>query len=43
VEILSALRVVPDVRVFQLAGYFLQAFLLALVVKDTPSGTRYVP
>ena len=35
-ELLRALRVVPDVRVFQLAAYFLEPFALAVVVKDTP-------
>jgi len=34
--LLRALRVVPDVRIFQLAAYFLEAFALAVVVKDTP-------
>jgi hypothetical protein len=35
-ELLRALRVVPDVRVFQLAAYFLEPFAFAVVVKDTP-------
>jgi len=35
-ELLRAFGVVPDVRVFQLAGYFLEPFGLGVVVKDTP-------
>jgi hypothetical protein len=35
-ELLRALRIVPDVRIFQLAGYFLEPFALGVVVKDTP-------
>ena len=35
-ELLRALGVVPDVRIFQLAGYFLEPLALGLVVKDTP-------
>lgn len=35
-QILRALRVVPDVGVFQLAAYFFEAFALGRVVKDTP-------
>ena len=35
-ELLGALGVVPDVRIFQLAGYFLEPFALGVVVKDTP-------
>jgi hypothetical protein len=35
-QILRALRIVPDVRAFQLAGYFFQALALDRVVKDTP-------
>jgi hypothetical protein len=34
---LGTFRVVPDVRVFQFALYFLQALALGIVVKDTPS------
>ncbi len=33
---LGAVRVVPDGRVFQLAGYFFEAFDLGIEVKDTP-------
>jgi len=35
-QVLGALRIVPDVRAFQLAGYFFEAFALGRVVKDTP-------
>jgi len=35
-ELLRALRVVPDVRVFELASYFLEPIALDVVVKDTP-------
>jgi hypothetical protein len=35
-QILRALRIVPDVRVFQFAGYFFETFALDRVVKDTP-------
>jgi hypothetical protein len=35
-ELLGALGVVPDVRVFQLASYFLEPLALGVVVKDTP-------
>jgi hypothetical protein len=34
---LRPLGVVPDVRVFQFAFYFLQALALGVVVKETPS------
>jgi hypothetical protein len=33
---LRAVRIVPDVRQLQLAGYFLEPLLLAVVVKETP-------
>jgi hypothetical protein len=36
-EGLCALRIVPDVRTFELAVDFLEALDLAVVVKDTPS------
>jgi hypothetical protein len=35
-ELLRALRVVPDVRVFELARDFFEAFGLRIEVKDTP-------
>ena len=35
-ELLCSFRVVPDVRVFQLAIDFYQLFRLGIKVKDTP-------
>ena len=35
-ELLGVLRVVPDVRAFQLAVYFDQPIMFVIVVKDTP-------
>jgi hypothetical protein len=35
-ELLRTLRIVPDVRVFELAAYFLEPIALGIVVKDTP-------
>jgi hypothetical protein len=35
-ELLRALRVVPDVRVLELAGDFLEPFALGIDVKGTP-------
>ena len=35
-EVLRVFGVVPDVRVFQLPGYFLKTLFLGVVVKDTP-------
>jgi hypothetical protein len=35
-ELLRAPGVVPDVRIFELAGYFLEPFAPGVVVKDTP-------
>jgi len=35
-ELLSTLGIVPDIRIFELAPYFLEPFALGLVVKDTP-------
>jgi hypothetical protein len=35
-QALGALGIVPDVRAFQFAGYFLEAFAFGRVVKDTP-------
>jgi hypothetical protein len=42
-ELLRALRVVPDTGLLELAGYFLQAFALVVVIKDTSSRSRCVP
>jgi hypothetical protein len=35
-QLLGPFRVVPDVRVLELAGYFLETLALGVVVKDTP-------
>jgi hypothetical protein len=35
-ELSCLVRVLPDGRVFQLAGYFLETFLLGVVLKETP-------
>ena len=35
-ELLRALRIVPDVRVFELARHFFEALGLRVEVKDTP-------
>jgi len=35
-ELLRPLRVVPDVRVLEFAGYFLETLAFCVVVKDTP-------
>jgi hypothetical protein len=42
-ELLGSIRVVPDARLFELANYFLQALVLAVVIKDTSSKSRYAP
>jgi hypothetical protein len=42
-ELLRAIRVVPDARLLEFAGYFLEAFALVVVIKDTSSRTRCVP
>ncbi len=42
-QFLRALRLVPDAGLFQLAGYFLQAFAFVVVIKDTSSRTRCAP
>ncbi len=36
-EILRAFRVVPDAGLLELANYFLQPFVLVVVIKDTSS------
>jgi hypothetical protein len=35
-QLLGALGIVPDVGILQLPPYFFQAFILDVVVKDTP-------
>jgi hypothetical protein len=37
-QFLGLFRVIPDIGVFQLADDFGQAFILGIIVKDTPSG-----
>jgi hypothetical protein len=39
-ELLSALRVVPDAGLLELALYFLQPLVLVVVIKDTSSKSR---
>jgi hypothetical protein len=39
-QLLGALRIIPDGRVFQLTTDLDQAFLLGIEVKDTPYGRR---
>jgi hypothetical protein len=42
-EFLGALRVVPDAGLLEFAGYFLEALVLVVVIKDTSSRNRCVP
>jgi hypothetical protein len=42
-QFLSPLRVVPDPRLLEFAGYFLEAFVLVVVIKDTSSRNRHAP
>jgi hypothetical protein len=42
-EFLRAVGAVPDSRLFELARYFLQSLLLVVVIKDTPSRSRFAP
>ncbi len=42
-EILRALGVVPDTGLLEFAGYFLQALVLVVVIKDTSSKSRCAP
>jgi hypothetical protein len=42
-QLLRVFGVVPDVRIFQLAVYFFQAFALGIVVKDTPGARPACP
>jgi hypothetical protein len=42
-EFLRALRVVPDAGLLEFARDFLQAFVLVVVIKDTPLKSRYAP
>jgi hypothetical protein len=42
-QLLGALWVVPDAGLLQLALYFLKAFELVVVIKDTSSKSRCAP
>jgi hypothetical protein len=42
-QFLRALRVVPDARLLEFAGYFLQTLIFIVVIKDTSSRNRRVP
>jgi hypothetical protein len=42
-EFLRALRVIPDARLLEFAGYFLQTLIFIVVIKDTSSRNRRVP
>jgi hypothetical protein len=42
-QFLRALRLLPDTRLLEFAGYFLQALILVVVIKDTSSRNRCVP
>jgi len=40
-QFLGVFGIVPDIRIFEFAGNFIQAFALGIKVKDTPSGLRH--
>ena len=40
-QFLGTLGFVPDGRVFEFAAYFVEAFMLSIVVKDTPSERQH--
>jgi hypothetical protein len=42
-KLLSAIRGAPDRRLLELAIYFLETLLLAIVLKETPSRRRHAP
>jgi hypothetical protein len=42
-QFLRALRVIPDARLLEFAGYFLKALVLIVVIKDTSSRSRCAP
>jgi hypothetical protein len=42
-ELLSSIRIVPDAGLLELAGYFLEALVLVVVIKDTSSKSRCAP
>jgi hypothetical protein len=42
-EFLRALRILPNIRLLELPGDFLQALVLVVVIKDTSSRTACAP
>jgi hypothetical protein len=42
-EVLGPVGVIPNSRLLELAGYFLKAFALVVVIKDTSSRIGCVP
>jgi hypothetical protein len=42
-QFLGALGIVPDAGLFEFPGYFLEALVLVIVIKDTSSRNRCVP
>jgi hypothetical protein len=42
-ELLRPLRILPDIGLLELAGDFLQALVLVVVIKDTSSRTACAP
>jgi len=42
-QLLRAIGVVPDSRLFEFARYFLKPFVLVVVIKDTSSRNQCVP
>jgi hypothetical protein len=42
-QLLSAIGIVPDAGLFELALYFLKTFALIVVIKDTSSKSRCAP
>jgi len=42
-QLLRAIRIIPNAGLFELACYFLQAFVFVVVIKDTSSKSRCAP
>jgi hypothetical protein len=42
-ELLRPIRILPDIRLLELPGDFLQALALVVVIKDTSSRTACAP
>jgi hypothetical protein len=42
-QLLSALRLIPNAGLLELALYFLETFVLVVVIKDTSSKSRCAP